>query len=220
LAERRLVVSVEVEEGRKLAEGLVKQLTGGDTVRARHLYQNGFEFEPQFKLWLAANHQPKVRYNDDAIWRRIRRIPFDHVMPKEKHDPSIKARLKNVRASGPAILAWAVEGCLRWREEGLGAPPVVEEATEAYRLDMDPLKDFLADCCVLSSTASVAAADLRRAYDAYCRERGDQRPLKPPRVRGGTARAGMRPGPPPQEPSLDRHRAGDRRGNHGPAVTA
>ena len=179
LAGRRFVVSIEVDEGKKLAEGLTKMLTGGDTVRARLLYQQGFEFVPQFKLWLAANHEPRVRHDDSAMWRRILRVPFEHVVPKAKRDPSIKARLKDVKESGPAILAWAVEGCLRWREEGLGVPPVVEEATEQYRLDMDPLKDFLADCCILKPTAWLPIARLRQAYEHYCKERGDKHLLTP-----------------------------------------
>jgi putative DNA primase/helicase len=179
LAGRRFVVGMEVDEGRRLAEGLVKLLTGGDTVRARFLYQEAFEFVPQFKLWVAANHAPRVRHDDSAMWRRILRIPFEHVIPPEKRDPSVKARLKDVRESGPAILAWATEGCLRWQEEGLGVPAAVEEATEQYRLDMDPLRDFIRDCCVLAPHAWTPAAKLRAAYEAYCKETGEKRLLNP-----------------------------------------
>lgn len=180
LAGRRFVVSIEVDEGKKLAEGLVKLLTGGDTVRARFLYQEAFDYVPQFKLWLAANHAPKVRHDDSAMWRRILRIPFDRVIPKEKRDPSLKARLKDVHESGPAILAWAVEGCLRWQEERLQVPEAVSNATEQYRLDMDPLKDFMADCCVLHPAAWAPAAQLRQAYEEYCKQNG-QKHLLPPR---------------------------------------
>jgi putative DNA primase/helicase len=179
LAGRRFVVSIEVEEGRKLAQGLVKLVTGGDSVRARFLYQQGFEFVPQFKLWLAANDAPKVKHNDSAMWRRILRIPFDQVIPKAKRDPSIKARLKNVQECGPAILAWAVEGCLRWQEEGLGVPAMVELATEEYRLNMDPLRDFVADCCIVSTTAWGTSKALRHAYEAYCRDHGEKQLLAP-----------------------------------------
>ena len=180
LAGRRFVVSIEVDEGKKLAEGLVKLLTGGDTVRARFLYQEAFDYVPQFKLWLAANHAPKVRHDDSAMWRRILRIPFDQVIPKEKRDPSLKARLKDVNESGPAILAWAVEGCLRWQEERLQVPEAVSDATEQYRLDMDPLQDFIADCCVLHPAAWAPAAQLRHAYEEYCKQNG-QKHLLPPR---------------------------------------
>jgi len=91
LAGARLVSSIEVDEGKRLAEGMVKELTGGDSVTARFLYKEHFEFKPQFKLWLIANHQPRVRDDDEAIWRRIRVIPFAHSVPKDGRDPAVKA---------------------------------------------------------------------------------------------------------------------------------
>ena len=177
LAGRRFVVSIEVDEGKKLAEGLVKMLTGGDTVRARFLYQEAFDFAPTFKLWLAANHAPRVRDNDTAIWRRILRVPFEKVVPKEKRDPTVKARLRDPDVSGPAILAWAVEGCLRWQEEGLKVPQVVEKATEAYRADMDPLKDFLEERCELGTGGWVLSSALRSSYEDWAKHAGERRVL-------------------------------------------
>ncbi len=174
LAGRRFVCSIEVDEGKKLAEGLVKMLTGGDTVRARFLYEEGFEFLPQFKLWLAANKAPKVRDDDAAMWRRILRIPFENVIAKDKRDPSVKKRLKDTSDAGPAILAWAVEGCLRWQEERLQVPPLVEQATEAYRLDMDPLRQFFEDCCVFGDGLKVTAARLHQEYETWCRQNGER----------------------------------------------
>lgn len=172
LAGRRFVVGVEVERGRRLAEGLVKLLTGGDSIRARFLYQEAFEFRPQFKLWLCANDPPHVRHGDSAMWRRILRIPFERVVPPEKRDPSVKARLKDPKESGPAILAWAVEGCLRWQREGLGVPGVVRSATDELRREMDPLRDFLVDRCMLAPHAWTATAKLREAYERHCQEQG------------------------------------------------
>lgn len=174
LAGRRFVVSIEVDEGRRLAEGLVKMLTGGDTVRARFLYQEGFEFLPQFKLWLAANHAPKVRDDDSAMWRRILRIPFENVIPKERRDPAVKARLKDPDDVGPAILAWAVEGCLDWQKNRLQVPRLVEDATEQYRQDMDPLRRFFDDCCIFGDSLKVSTARLRQEYEKWCRENGER----------------------------------------------
>jgi putative DNA primase/helicase len=154
-------------------------LTGGDTVRARFLYEEGFEFLPQFKLWLAANHAPKVRDDDTAMWRRILRVPFENVVPKDKRNPALKALLKDPARSGPAILAWAVEGCLRWQESGLSVPQVVETATEQYRLEQDPLRDFLADQCVMRTEAWVSSKRLRVVYDDWCRANGQKHPLGP-----------------------------------------
>jgi putative DNA primase/helicase len=173
LAGRRFVVSIEVDEGKKLAEGLVKLLTGGDTVRARFLYQEAFEFAPSFKLWLAANHAPRVRDNDSAIWRRILRLPFEHVVPKGQRDPTVKARLKDTALSGPAVLAWAVEGCMHWQEDGLNVPQMVEQANEQYRMDMDPLRLFFDERCGFEPDAWCSVAALRGAYEAWAKESGE-----------------------------------------------
>jgi putative DNA primase/helicase len=174
LAGRRFVVSIEVDQGKKLAEGLVKLLTGGDTVRARFLYHESFEFTPVFKLWLAANHAPRVKDDDTAMWRRILRIPFDQTIPPEKRQPFVKATLRNPAISGPAILAWAVEGALRWREERLHVPEVIREATDEYRRDMDPIKDFVSDCCVLHADAWISAARLWREYEEWAKQNGER----------------------------------------------
>lgn len=181
LAGARFVNSVEVDDGAKLAEGLVKTLTGGDIITARFLFGDDFEFRPQFKLWLAANHAPRVGHGDDAIWRRILRIPFDQVVPKEQRDPAVKAALTDPTEVGPAILAWAVRGCVAWQAGGLQVPGVITTATGDYRADMDPLKDFLADACELGTTEHHWATNpvLRAAYETWAREVGLRRTLSP-----------------------------------------
>jgi putative DNA primase/helicase len=172
LAGARCVISIEVDEGARMAEGLVKTLVGGDTVKARHLYSEGFEFRPQFKLFLAANHAPRVKAEDDAMWRRILRVPFNAVIEREKRSPMVKAILRDSDKGGPAFLAWAVKGCLDWQANGLGIPPVVEKATEEYRETQDTLRDFWADCAVFSSEAWTPVADLRKVYDAWADDMG------------------------------------------------
>ncbi len=180
LAGARFVVSIEVDEGKQLAEGLVKMVTGGDTVTARHLYKESFEFVPSFKLWLAANHAPKVRDDDDAMWRRILRIPFDRVVPKEQRDPNVKATLKNPALAGPAILAWAVRGCLEWQRNRLGVPPLIEAATQEYRDGMDPLADFMDDCCTIDPASWTGTTDLWKAYETWAKENSESHPLTRP----------------------------------------
>lgn len=173
LAGSRLVVSIEVDEGKQLAEGLVKMITGGDTVTARKLYQESFEFKPAFKLVLVTNHKPKVDPDDDAMWRRIYVIPMVCQVPKESRDPKVKAHLINPTIAGPAILQWLVKGCLDWQREGLKIPAVVQQATDEYRASQDSFGDFISDCCVLDSDAWVSSEDLHDAYDAWLIERGD-----------------------------------------------
>lgn len=177
LAGARFVVSIEVDEGKQLAEGLVKMVTGGDTVTARLLYKEAFEFVPSFKLWLAANHAPKVRDDDDAMWRRILRIPMDRVVPKEQRDPKVKATLKDPKLAGPAILAWAVQGCLEWQRDGLGVPPLIEAATQEYRNEMDQLREFIGDCCTVASDAWVGTTALWQAYENWAKENAEGSPL-------------------------------------------
>jgi len=177
LAGKRFVISLEVEDGRRLAENLINHITGGDEVTARHLYQESFEFIPQFKLWLAANNQPRVAGTDGAIWRRILQIPFDQQIPKLERNPKLKTLLRNTKKSGSAILAWLIKGCMSWQQNGLNPPGVVLQATEDYKQDMDPLADFIADFCVATENAQTKNSELWKAYSQWCKQNGEKYPL-------------------------------------------
>lgn len=171
LSGARFVSSVEVDQGKALAEGLVKQMTGGDTVTARFLYGAEFEYATTHKLWLVANDAPKVNSEDDGLWRRILRIPCDNVVPVDQRDSTIKARLKNVQETGPAILAWAVAGALRWQDAGrLIIPDSIKAATDEYREAQDPITDFLAEVCEAAPEEKTLFGDLWSAYLAYCKQ--------------------------------------------------
>ncbi len=175
LHNKRLVISLEVDDGRKLAEALVNSITGGDTITARFLYSESFEFLPTFKLWLAANARPKITSDKKSgIWRRILQVPFYQQIPPEKRNPELKKYLKDPGKAGPAILTWLIEGCLLWQKEGLGVPPEVEEATKDYQDSMDPLKEFLSDCCVIAPNAKVHNTNLYHEYEDWCRENGNR----------------------------------------------
>jgi P4 family phage/plasmid primase-like protien len=167
----RLVASIEVEDGSRLAESLVKQLTGGDRVKARRMRQDFWEFEPTHKVLMACNHKPQVRGTDNAIWRRIRLVPFTETIPSAEQDKQLPEKL-HAEASG--ILAWAVEGCLEWRREGLQAPEEVRKATAGYRSEMDVLGAFLRDCCELGAEHNIAVKDLYGAYKFWCEENGER----------------------------------------------
>lgn len=166
----RLVAAVESEEGRRLAEVRVKELTGGDTVSARFMRAEWFAFKPVCKIWLATNHRPQVRGTDEAIWRRIRLIPFAVTIPEDERDTRLLSRL---RAELPGILAWAVEGCLEWQRDGLQPPAAVMAATSNYRAEQDVIGAFLADRYVSKPGAFVASADLYRAYRAWAEGAGE-----------------------------------------------
>jgi len=165
----RFVRSAEVEADARLAEVFVKQATGGDTLVARSLYRDEFEFRPQLKLWIAANHLPAIRGTDHAIWRRLRRIPFEHTVSRP--DRTLPDKLRDEL---PGILAWAVQGCLAWQQEGLGIPARVKEATESYREAQDSIGAFLREHCRLDPHVRTGASELRDAYGRWCNEQGLQ----------------------------------------------
>src|SRR5262249_54371075 len=149
----RFVSAIEAEDGRRLAEALIKQMTGGDTMTARFLYGEFFEFLPEFKIFLAVNHKPLIRNTDHAIWRRIRLVPFTVTIPEAERDKDLPAKLRR-ELSG--ILAWAVQGCLDWQRAGLGMPEAVKAATAEYRAEMDVLDQFLAERCEIGSIPAEA----------------------------------------------------------------
>ena len=165
----RFVSAQEVEDGRHLAESLVKQVTGGDKITARKLYTEHFEFTPHLKLFLSTNHKPNIYGTDNAIWRRIRLIPF-----KETFGPGrVKKKLsEKLVMELEGILAWAVRGCLDWQKKGLGESPAVDEATSTYRKEMDVLGAFIDERCVNGGDAECPASSLFAAYRDWCEVNG------------------------------------------------
>lgn len=172
LAGARLAVGSEMEQGREMAEALAKNLTGGEQITARHLYAELFDFTPQFKIWLAVNHCPKVSADDGAIWRRILRIGFDHTVPPEQRDKTLKPYLRNPAGGAPAVLAWAVDGCLRWQREGLAVPEAVKKSTAAYRDESDPLATFFEDCLWFHPQSWTSWSDIWSIYSEHAAEMG------------------------------------------------
>jgi putative DNA primase/helicase len=165
---KRFVAAIETEQGRRLAEVFVKEATGGDPIRARRMREDFWEFQPTHKVFLATNHKPVITGTDNAIWERLRLVPFTVTIPSEARDTSLPEKLQ---AELPGILAWAVRGCLAWQAEGLGLPEEVQAATKAYRNDMDTLGQFIAECCVTGPNYRTKADKL---YDAYTRWHGEQ----------------------------------------------
>jgi putative DNA primase/helicase len=161
---KRLVVSQEVGEGRRLHETLVKQLTGGDTIKARRMRQDYWQFRPTHKLILYTNHKPIVRGTDHAIWRRIALVPFTVTIPEEEQDKELTEKLA---AELPGILNWALEGCRAWQQGGLRPPPDVRAATEQYRQEEDDLGEFLAECTVAEAGATIDAATVYQLYQGW-----------------------------------------------------
>jgi putative DNA primase/helicase len=163
------VAAQESRERASFAEALIKNLTGGDTVRARRLHENGFEFTPRFKIWLATNHKPEIKGTDTGIWSRVRLIPFTECF-EGREDKTLKAALL---AELSGILNWAVEGCLNWQKHGLGLSESVAEANATYRKECDQLQTFLDERCQRGEYFSVGAHELYLAYKKWAGECGE-----------------------------------------------
>lgn len=174
LAGARMVIGVEVDDGQRLAEAAIKQLTGGDTITARFLYGDYFEYTLRFTALLAANRRPSVDANDDAMWRRITQIPFTHVVPPHKRDPEVLRTLADNPDARAAVLAWAVRGCLEWQDHGLNTPATVTSYTEQYRQENDPLATWLADFCQIAPPAIEPARALRDSYEEWALANGER----------------------------------------------
>lgn len=174
----RLVTIEEGDQGAMLDEGLVKQMTGGNTITARFQYGKEFEFRPEFKLMEATNHLPRIHGTDLGIWRRIRLVPFTQCIPPEKQDILLPQKLE---AELPGILNWALEGLRKWltnsqggKRHGLPVCPAVDDAVNAYKQDQDRIAAFLADCTEPAPRQTVQASVLFRTYLNWCADNNEK----------------------------------------------
>ncbi len=169
LCGNRLVVLSEIQEGKRLDEAKLKNLTGSDTVTARFLRKEFFDFKPTHKLWVFGNHKPLINGTDEGIWRRMRLIEFGVTIPKEQVDPQLKQKLLKEL---PGIFNWAIQGLIDWKENGkqLDVPASIRKDTLAYRSEMDLLQKFLDERCNREATASCSNQLLRKEYQDWCSE--------------------------------------------------
>ena len=166
----RFVTANESAKEARLAEGTVKTLTGGsDSVTARHLYKGFFDFEPQFKLWLATNHKPTIS-TDTAIWDRLRLIPFTVRFEEAQQDKNLASKLKSEAAG---IIRWSIAGFQRYQAIGLPKTAEIEAATSAYQAEQNPVASFLSTC-VIDEKASTKRSDLYQAYQQWTMENDEK----------------------------------------------
>ena len=167
---RRLVVTSEINEDTKFDEAKMTALTGGDTITARFMGKDFFDFAPSHTFLLLGNSQPKVETGGDSEWRRLRLIPFTHSVPEAEKIDGLQTRL--VEEEGPGILHWIIQGAVDYAADGLRTPDLVHAATDAYRAEEDQLGRFVEDRCRVGGgdIARVEMSELRKAYDGWCRE--------------------------------------------------
>lgn len=167
---KRFVVCTETAENCKLNEPLIKELTGGDTIRARRMREDFWQFVPTHKIVLCTNHKPIVSGTDNGIWRRLQLVPFMQTFTEEQQDKDLKEKL---RVAAPGILFWVVKGAVDWCQNGIQTPSIITSATDEYRSDEDIVGQFIEDCCVTGHSAyNVKAGQLYEAYEKWCEDSG------------------------------------------------
>lgn len=175
----RLVKASEPEQGARFAEAMLKKVTGGEPVTARHLHRELFEFTPQWKLVISCNRKPQIRGDDRGIWRRTLVAPWPVSIAKEEMDTELEPKLK-AEASG--ILNWLIAGWRDWRDgdegpggvylKGLRPPKVVLDAVADYRLNSNPFGAWFDDCCVADKTKRESTTRLLKSYRGWANAEG------------------------------------------------
>ena len=165
----RYVTVNETSEGSRFNDSMIKDLTGGDTITARYLYQGSFEYRPTYKIVIRGNNRPAFGGSDGGMARRIRMIPFDRVVPESKRDARLPEKLRD-ELSG--ILNWALEGCLSWQRLGLVEPEAAAQATSGYVQEMDTVGNFLSEVCSQNPAYFESASLLRKSFSTWCDSNG------------------------------------------------
>jgi putative DNA primase/helicase len=165
----RFIPVSETEEGEALAEAKIKQMTGGDVLKARPLYGKYIQFSIIGKIFLATNSLPQINNTDHGIWRRIQAIPFNRTFTAEEQDKDLGSKLTKEL---PGILNWAIKGCLDWQKQGLNLPQTVLEQVSAYKTEMDSFAQFIRDECKLDPDIKYPASKLYETYRHYCQAIG------------------------------------------------
>ena len=174
LYNKRFVAATEVKTGMTLDVAILKRMTGGESLRNERKFEHGFNFKPTHKLWLSGNHEPRIIDTTNSIWNRLKYITFKVTIDDKERIKGLRNRIS--REHGEAVLAWLVEGCLLWQSEGLGEPPEVKEAIQAYRDSQDILHDFLVESCFIKTGETVPVADMYKEYKAWA-EKNDTKPI-------------------------------------------
>ena len=168
LFRRRLAVAAEADQRIRLNEAQIKELTGGDRLSARRMYENEWSFAPTHTLWLQTNNLPSVAGTDRGIWRRIKVLPWTAQFTGEMEDRQLGEKLAG---EAPGVLNWLLDGVAKWQDIDLGEetePPSVRQATEDYRRGEDDIARWMADAgLILASDRQIKGKDLAKSFEEW-----------------------------------------------------
>lgn len=169
---KRFVVSSELNEGQYFDESLLKCVTGGESIPVRFLYGEEFSLKPEFKIWMGTNEKPRIRGTDIGIWRRVKMIPFLYTFSGDEKDKKYMERF--ILPELPGILNWAVEGSMKWQNEGIEVPKAAMAAVDEYKDEMDVVQRFLDERCITGDTYTIKVGDLYQRFCIWCSSSGDR----------------------------------------------
>jgi putative DNA primase/helicase len=167
----RAAMMNETTQGARFDESKLKDLTGGDTLTARFLHQEFFDFRPTHRIVIRGNHKPAIAGTDEGIWRRLRLVPFTVAIPPDEQDRNL---LRKLECELPGILNWALQGCREWQTDGLKPPAIIAEAVRQYREESDTLGRFVAECCEIRPLAQVKSSALYKRYQEFAEQAGER----------------------------------------------
>lgn len=168
----RFAMASETRPDGKFNESRVKMLTGGDTLSARFMGQNFFDFKPTHTLFLAVNHLPAVKSGGDGFWRRLRKLDFKVTIPKDRQRENFAKTM--VEEEGPGILQWMIEGAVRVTAAGFNEPQSVRLSTLEYRHEEDHIAKFLDERVVVATNGTVTKTAIFNSYRDWCIENGEK----------------------------------------------
>jgi putative DNA primase/helicase len=167
----RVATMNETTQGARFDEAKLKDLTGSDTLTARFLHQEFFDFQPTHRLVIRGNHKPAINGTDEGVWRRLRLVPFTVTIPEVEIDRQLKQKLE---IELPGILNWALQGCRDWQSDGLKPPASVAAAVRAYREESDTLGRFIEECCEVRNLGRVKSSTLFKRYQEFAEQAGER----------------------------------------------
>lgn len=185
----RGVFASEGKKGARLDDGLVKQVTGGDPATVRKLNRDFFDLAPTFKINLIANNKPDIRDDTHGMWRRVVLVPYLVIVREDQVDKNLGDKL---RAEGPGVLNWALDGWRGWRERGLTAPQAILAATAEYRSESDRIGQFIETATLPDRDGMIPASEMLACYEAWCHAM-DYKPVSQTKLGKELSRRGVMP---------------------------
>ena len=162
----------------KVAEGRLKTFVSGAAMFFDRKGVEGYSKVPTARLMVACNTRPRFSDRSDAIWRRMKVIPWRLAVPEEKRIKGMdKVTWWQKTGELPGIFWWALQGLARLRaQDGFSRCQLMEESLQEYKEEMNPARVFLQENLEFNKSGLINATELYKLYKKWIDENG-YRPL-------------------------------------------